>query len=250
MTDDNRIELAAEALVQAHRSRDWLEAEPYPLTNETEAYEVQSIVADELGLRSGWKLGLNAEGRAIHAPLYAERTHPSPAHLKRGAFNRFLLESELAISFGKALPPRPEPYTRADVQAAAGFIHPAFEVVDTRFEAWPDVDALWLLADGMSHGCFVLGKGVPINSPARLTRASYRLTVDDRTVQDAERAHPQPDPWDTLTQLANHLSAHDVGLAEGDVVTTGTFSGVTPLEAGQVAEVCFEGIGCCRITLR
>ena len=187
--------------------------------------------------------------KAVYAPLFAEHTHTSPATLVRGLFNRFLLESELAVTFRTALPPRAEAYSRQEVQAAAGCIHAAFEVVDTRFQAWPNVHPLWLLADGLSHGCFILGKGVKLNDPRMLVQAHYKLVIDGNILQDVHRAHPQPDPWYTLTQLVNLLSAGDSGVGEGDVVTTGSYSGVTPLEPGQEAEVSFSGIGNCRVRL-
>lgn len=245
----NKTQSAADALVQAHRTARQLDVEPFRLSGEDEAYQVQALVADELGLQAGWKLGLNAEGRVVYAPLYAERTHRSPATLSRQGFNRFLLESELAISFRQPLPPRAEPYSLAEVQAAAGFIHSAFEIVDTRFAAWPDVEPLWLLADGLSHGSFILGQGVELKDPQMLTHAAYELVVNGELAQKVERAHPQPDPWDSILQLANRLRAQELGIGEGDVITTGSFSGVTPLEPHQWAEVRFAGIGGCRLNL-
>ena len=129
------------------------------------------------------------------------------------------------------------------------------EIIDTRFAAWPHIDPLWLLADGLSHGCFILGEGVAITDPRMLEHAEYHLTIDGLTAQQVQpmqrvqRAHPQPDPWGTLTQLANLLCKYGEGLRAGDVVTTGTFSGANSLDSGQRATVAFAGVGSCSVAL-
>jgi 2-keto-4-pentenoate hydratase len=258
---DTRIEEAAGCLLNAHRTRRLIETLPFMLDSVEQGYAIQRLMGEQSGPRSGWKVALDATGKTIYAPLYDKLSYPSPAQLNRHNFNRFLLECELAIAFIEPLPPRSRPYEPHEIQAAAGKIHAAMEIIDTRFTAWPNIDPLWLLADGLSHGCFILGEGVAISDPGMLEHADYQLTIGGLTaqqeqqmqraqqVQRVQRAHPQPDPWATLTQLANLLCLRGEGLMAGDVVTTGTFSGANPLERGQQAAVVFAGVGSCSVVL-
>jgi 2-keto-4-pentenoate hydratase len=48
---------------------------------------------------------------------------------------------------------------------------------------------------------------------------------------------------DLIACLANDLSAAGLGLRAGDLVTTGTFNGMYPLEPGHTVSAAFAGIG-------
>jgi len=250
MDRQTKSEAGAAALWQSHCTRILLDTPPFMLDDQSQAYHIQDLVARELGLRSGWKLGLNGSGEVIAAPLHQSLTYKSPATLQRRSFNRMLIESELAVVFTQALPPRKSPYKVADIFESLGTVHAAIEIVDSRFTHWPDVDPLWLLADGMSHGCFVLGSGVPLTQRVLLDHGQYDLHLDGLEIASGAGDHPLPNPFATIASLATRLSQQGRGILAGDILTTGTFSGVTEVNAGQTATLKFHGIGECSVVVR
>lgn len=245
----NTIGAGADALWGAHQNRAQLMAPPFELESRSQAYAIQELVAHKLGPRCGWKFGLDDAKTTIAAPLYKDLTHPSPGHLKRSSFNRLLVEGELALVFADSLPPRDARYEVPEIIAAVESVHAAIEIVDSRFSAWPNVDPLWLLADGMSHGCFVLGSGIPLADRSLLDHGQYELVVDGGTLCRGHGAHPQGDPFASIAWLATRLSRQGRGIIAGEILTTGTFTGVVPLEAGQSATVSFQGIGNCSVLI-
>jgi 2-keto-4-pentenoate hydratase len=148
------------------------------------------------------------------------------------------------------LPPRKSTYKVADIFESLGTVHAAIEIVDSRFTHWPDVDPLWLLADGMSHGCFVLGSGVPLTQRVLLDHGQYDLHLDGLEIASGAGDHPLPNPFATIASLATRLSQQGRGILAGDILTTGTFSGVTEVNAGQTATLKFHGIGECSVVVR
>ena len=52
------------------------------------------------------------------------------------------IEAEIAYSFARDLPPEDAPYSREAVLDAIASMHPAIEVVDTRFQTFGKVNPL------------------------------------------------------------------------------------------------------------
>ncbi len=105
-------------------------------------------------------------------------------------------------------------------------------------------------ADGLSHGAFVLGSGIPADGLGQMRDAAYRLRLDGETMLDGRGGHPGGDPAALLVAMINaHIQATDEGIAAGEVITTGTFDGVVEMHAGQRASLAFAGIGAVELTL-
>ena len=82
---------------------------------------------------------------------------PSPAVLDNAAFTSREIESEIAFVLGADLPPRPAPYSVAEVSAALARCHAGLEVLQSRFADPDGTDALSNLADLIRHGAYVVG---------------------------------------------------------------------------------------------
>lgn len=243
---DDRIDRAAQRLLAAYPPAAMI---PVPtdlvLEDEREAYAVQSRVSAALGTPRGWKLGGIVAGETPrYSRLLAEWSQASPGHFTRDAFHRVFLEPELAVVMGEALPFRESPYRLDEVAARVESLHAAIELVDSRFVEWPAVPALWQLADGLSHGAFVLGEAAPAGDLRQMRDAAYRLELDGEPVLDGQGGHPGGDPARLLVEMINdHMAATGQGIAAGEVITTGTFNGVVEMRAGQRARLAFAGIG-------
>ncbi|MBB3139160.1 fumarylacetoacetate hydrolase family protein [Halomonas organivorans] len=246
MIRDEIISAGAERLIAAHREGRAIPVpHDIPLAEEADAYAIQERVSATLGTDAGWKLGGIVRGETPrYSRLFVERNQASPGSFRRCDHYVVFLEPELAVVLGEDIPVRDAPYTLAEIAARVASLHAAIEVVDSRFDAWPEVPALWQLADGLSHGGFVLGSGVAPGALDQMVDAEYRLILDGREALAGRGEHPGGDPAALLVEMVNARIARDgEGFAAGEVITTGTFDGVVEMPAGQRARLVFAGIG-------
>ena len=95
-------------------------------TRSDEAYFLQDTIALALGKIGGWKVGVpTADATPLFGPMPLMGGFANSGDVLSETFRRMRgLEAEIAFCFGKDLPPREEPYTRAEVIAAIGSCHP------------------------------------------------------------------------------------------------------------------------------
>jgi len=159
------------------------------------------------------------------------------------------IEGELAFRFGTALAPRVAPYGEDEVWAAIESLHPAIEVVESRFADFRAMDALALLADNQSNGAFCYGTAAKDWREVDFLTQPARLLIDGKAVASARGGNAAGHPRRLLTWLANHRARHGDGLAAGDIVTTGSHTGLVFAAPGATATVEFAGLGAATVTL-
>ncbi|MBB3213720.1 2-keto-4-pentenoate hydratase [Herbaspirillum sp. Sphag1AN] len=218
-----------------------------------EAYAVQDAVSLALGQVGGWKVGAKApDAPASCAPMPASLTFAAPYHFadllvagERG------IELEIAVRMQQDLPPRATPYTQAEVVAAVGTIHPAIEIVSSRYsrtEHSAAASPLAALADALSNGAFIYGAGrSDLGMVDQLTQAAH-LYFDGQEVVSTVGGNPVGDIWPLLTWLANHLAARGDGLKAGQFVTTGSCTGKLVAAPGTQVRGDLPGIGVVEIS--
>lgn len=222
-----------------------------PLSDYADAYAIQERVSAALGTPAGWKLGGIMRGKAPHySRLLAEWSQMSPGRFSCDTFHRIYLEPELAVVLGAPIPARVAPYTLAEIAACVASVHAAIELVDSRFTNWPEVPLLWQLADGLSHGAFVLGSGAPAGDLSQMKDATYCLSLDGEAILSGRGNHPGGDPARLLVAMVNdRILASGEGFTDGEVITTGTFSEVVAILPGQSAHLAFDKIGEAEVSL-
>jgi 2-keto-4-pentenoate hydratase len=246
MTRDEIVTAGAQRLVEAYERHAQIALpDDIPLTEVQDAYDIQERVSAHLGTPSGWKLGGIIKGEVPRfSRLFSEQSRHSPARLAWNDYHVVFLEPELAVVLGGDLPARDTPYTLEEIAAQVASLHAAIEVVDSRFESWPEVSPLWQLADGLSHGAFVLGSGVDGGNLRQMKDAAYRLLLNGDVALSGRGNHPGGDPALLLMQMINtRIAASGVGFQAGEVITTGTFNGVLEMQRGHSARLVFEEIG-------
>ena len=237
---------AAEFLLAARHSGQRPAALPENMRPRTvgDAYAIQDAVAAKLGAIGGWKVGAkNASAEPTCAPLPATLILRSPQRFAAGRFARNGVEAELAFTLSRDLPPRPQPYRVADLEAAVATVHAAIEIVDSRFVDLNGVDALSLLADFQSNGALVVGNGVALPQAFQSSTQQVTLEIDGKRVVESRGSNPAGDVLCLLAWLANHATARSGGLRRGDVVTTGSWTGMRFVASGTRVEAAFAGIG-------
>ncbi|TBW36133.1 2-keto-4-pentenoate hydratase [Siculibacillus lacustris] len=229
------------ALPEGARPRDVADAEA-----------IEDEVARRLGPVVAWKVGApSPTARPMRSPILASTLHVEVDELPRDAFFVAGIEAEIVFRFARDLPVRDAPWTRDEVVAAIGSVHPAFEICDTRFEAFGSQDSLSHLADQGSHGALIVGAAAPVDA-ARIARGfadqPITLDIDGRRVADVVGGNSAGDPLRLLMWMADEGARSFGGLKAGDTVTTGSCTGTLFIEAGAVAIATYPGLG--TITLR
>jgi len=241
------VEGVSALLVDAHRRGVAVAAEPEgtgDLSRE-QAYAVQDAVALALGGADAWKTGApSPEAEPIAAPILSPLIAASPATLAASRFLALGVEAEIAFRFARAMPPRGSPYSREDVIDAIAALVPAIEVVDSRLGPWAAASPGWKLADNQSNGFLVHGEDVRDWRALDLQRFPVELWIDGHcVVAGADSGNPAGDPLRLCTWLVNHLAATRDGLAAGAIVTTGSFTGLLHVDAGQRVVARYPGLG-------
>lgn len=196
-----------------------------------EAYAAQTMLLVRLTPRFGpivgWKVGApSPTAQPAASPLLADLVQPSPARFSGPRLRLRGIEAEVAFRFGAALPPRSAPYGEAEVSAAIHSIHPAIELVETRFETWEGPPGLAKLADFGSNGGFCFGPGSTQWRSRDLGRPTVTLEIDGKRIAERTGGNTAGHPMRALVWLANHVGRLGHGLKPGDIVTTGSHTGL------------------------
>jgi 2-keto-4-pentenoate hydratase len=239
---------AAAALLEARRTRCWLSCLPEGArpADDADAYAVQDLVAEQLGPVAGWKVGAaTPTSEPFRAPLHAAtlRMGGERHGLPAGMFHVIGLEAEIVYRLARDLPPRGSPYRRSEVLDAVDSVHPAIEIVDTRFAAFGSADAFSQRADQQNHGALAVGLAQRAWSGIDPRRQPVRLTIDGAVRAEAVGGNSAGDPVRLLAWLADHGARGLGGLRAGEVITTGSCTGTIFVEPGARACAAFPGLG-------
>src|SRR5262245_52663092 len=229
--DRSAIEAAARALAEARRSGRPLAALPAGTqpAGVADAHAIQDATIALLGdTITGWKVSV-VNGEVTRAALLGSRTLPSPARLSAKDVPMLGLEAEIAFRFDRALPPRERPYEKDEIAAAVTALA-AIEVVDTRFTSHADRTPLDRVADFMLNGAFVAGTAQSDWRTIDLAALRASLSINGVTVVEQTGGHVTRDPILPAIALVNALRQD--GIAQGRVITTGTFTGLTIAKPG------------------
>lgn len=249
LTDDGRA--LADALYEAYRTG---EACPTPDAaagmSLSDGYAVQREVVErrrsDEGPGIGYKVGYTS--RAIQREVGVDE--PAWGRILAGTVRpdgRLGLdglidpkvEAEIALRLAEPLDP---PVTRADVLASASVV-PAIEVVDSRTESWtPPVPVR--VADNAHSARLVLGDAVRPATGIDPALEGVRVRRNGETVATGVGADVLDGPASVVRWLADALAdTSGERLAAGDLVSTGSTTGLVPLAAGDGIEVRYTNLG-------
>ena len=198
------------------------------------------IMDDSVG---GWKCLLPVGDKVIIGPIYT-RTIDSIAPIslwpKPGTTNIVRIEPELAFFFGQDLPPREQPYSSADVDAAISHTHLALELINCRYTDPSQCTYPEMLADGLvNQGLFI---GPQVDSELARNASEFTLNVSQNGELGTYQAkHPNTHPRAPLYWLAEFLRSQGQGIVAGQAVITGSFAGV--LEVPMNTDISLEYVG-------
>lgn len=240
MTD--QIRLIAEHLNQTGQLVAPVSAEQVPDT--ATAYAVQQEIVRQRGTTvGGWKIGLAAANGPVQgSALPADGLLPSGVSLPRAGYVPGALELEIAFRFKRSFAPRSEPWSDAEVYAGIGSVAATLEVVASRYQGWPKVTPLAMLADLLNHGALIVGEFVEYREDFVFNQPALSLTFDGKDIVSGPGANPAGDPRLLLPWLVNHYSRQGLTLTPETVITTGSYTGLFTPEGPGLVHGVIEGL--------
>lgn len=217
------------------------------------AYRVAALVEEELGWPVvGWKIAAAKEemqkalrtNSPIYGRVFAPLIKPSPVTFERARLASPIPEVEYEAKLGADLPPRAKPYTVEEVGEAVASLHPGIEMAECRFvhdPAFPPLPAI--LADGAGSGTLVYGPAIEDWRTRDIAGQVVTLTCNGEVRRTGTAAAALDHPLVPLTWLANELSRTGIGLKAGQMVSTGTLTGMLAPKPGETFVANFGPFG-------
>ncbi len=235
----------ANHLLQARRSQvawDPAATAPIPLD---QVYAVHDLVTDQLGRAIGaWKTSpLEDPAAPFAGPIYANDIHASGAEIPASSLFVIGIEGEIAFRLNRDLPARARPYDRTDILAAIAEMVPLIEVVDSRMVNGMAQDPSLKMADNQSNAGVVVGKGVAGWETVDATTAAVHLTVNGTAVYTGTSNSPIDDLFALVAGTVNVCAARNRPVRAGDIITTGSCTGLIFIEPGSLVNLEFPGMG-------
>ncbi|RAI02398.1 2-keto-4-pentenoate hydratase [Acuticoccus sediminis] len=231
----------AATLIEAHRTNSRAPAsaaaEFSASATGADVTDVQALVADELGPVTAWKTAPGADKPMI-APILGRRVKPSGATFGTDEIGACGIELEIAFRLDAPLPPLDAPDFAARLREVVTPIV-TIEVVDGRVEDFVDAPAPAKLADNQNNGGLVLGGTGTIVG----TSPAVRLAFDGKVVVEGPATPPGGDAWAALERFVLHVGSLCGGFQVGQVLTTGSLTGMPFIEPGTRVEGEVEGLG-------
>ncbi len=239
------------------RQQSGLDPRLVPPDNAT-AYRIAGLVAEELGWPVlGWKIAAFKDEmqKALRTdqPIYGRTffLRETPASFVHAELASPIPEVEYQAKLGIDLPPREKPYSVEEVTDAVASLHPGLELAECRFvhdAAFPPLPAI--LADGAGSGTIVYGPPIDGWQQRDIAGQEVTLASDGKVRRKSTAAAALDHPMAPVTWLANELSRTGVGMKAGQMVSTGTLTGMLAPKPGEDFVADFGPFGAVRVSFR
>jgi 2-keto-4-pentenoate hydratase len=241
------ISQAVQQLLEARRSGVQVKppfALPPGVEGRAAVYAIQDGVAKATGPVAGWKVGARTPTAEPNpAPLLAGALVKSPATFDGKAMHMIGVEIEISFHIVKDIAARSTPVPRDEALAAVGDAFVGMEVVDTRLADFKSADPEWLLADNQMNKALVVGSSIRDWHGLDWANLQVKLTIDGKTEVDQTGGLGAVDPVRPLAWMIDHAVRRRGGLAKGQAVTTGSWTGLRYYPPGTRARGEFAGLG-------
>jgi len=250
MTNWTEMQKLADLLIAARRAGQQIEG-PFPSElmppDADTGYAVNALVAAGLAWQPlSWKIAGTTDdvrkklriSNPIYGRTYRQFAAESPTTLVHWELLDPLVECEFFVTLAQPLESRDEPWTMEEICAAVGSVHAGVEVAECRFsmKALPSLPAI--LADGSASGRYIYGSAIsePLSA---LPDVQVELKVDGVAIRRGSGVDVMGHPITPLLWLAEERRRNGFGLAAGEMISTGSCTGMLPARAGQNVRVTF-----------
>jgi 2-keto-4-pentenoate hydratase len=254
---DRDLQVLAQHLWDARCKGSTINPSEYRLpASKEEAYAVQcEIVALSGSQRSGYKIGSTSKEAQLilgtnepgAGSLVRSFLYKSPAQVCVVSDHCPAVEAEFAFRLGKNLLPRAAPYTVEEISLAIECVAGSIEVVGSRFAGGLRGQGRFLTtADGSANIALVLGRWHQWQEQD-LRQHAVTMTIDGVSQGTGTGERVLGNPLHALSWLAGSLSDTGRGLEAGEIVATGTCTGLDMVAPGVTAIADFGSFGCVEV---
>ena len=210
-----------------------------------DAYAIQEIVTQQIGAGiSAWKTSApDPQSIPIAAPIYSDLIYQSGSEVPASELFVIGIEGEIAFRIGRDLPTAEKSYSREDIIESIVELVPTIEIVDTRMQDGFSQHKYLMLADNQSNGGLVVGEGITNWQGLDFSRLQASVTVNGVPEYSGVAGNRAGDLFSLLAWAANHCANRGTPFTVGDIITTGTYTGILFVEPGAEVVVDFAGIG-------
>lgn len=246
------IIMAARLFQEARKTGDKIKALPPEALprSEVEADLIQDEVARLTGPVCAWKVGAaTPQATPSRAPIHAQSLFIDPGHIQAAMFSHIGAEAEIVYKFSKDLSAEGKVFSLEEILDAVESIHPAIEILDTRFPELGSQPPLAHRADQGNHGALIIG--APIADWRSLAPQAQRviLEINGAVASDKIDGNTAGNPENLLVWLVNHGAASLGGVKAGQYVTTGSCSGTIMVTAPVQLKATLSGHGSLSLTI-
>lgn len=222
------------------------------------AYQLQRhyiAVADSR--LNGWKVGAtNPQGQAalgldepFAGPLFERFTRHSPTDFPVSGERPVIVEVEFVLRLGEDLVPDRGFCSLETVRAAVDAVCPALEIGGARLGTLTETNTPLLVADAAGNGGLVYGAPANASRLDGLENQSATLTINGRPIAQGTGADVLGHPLNALAWLVEHLARYGQSLRRGDLITTGTCTGINEATRGDEVVGDFGTLGRVEVNL-
>ena len=244
---------AAFALLNARKNGGLVPPDALEAVTDLETgYRVQTEQIALSGERvSGWKIGATSAAAkqvlgldtAVFGPVADGTVHEEASAVPLQPDQGNFIECEFTVRLAKDLPEREAPYTFAEIIDAIDTVQASFEVVTCRLQSGLAGAGNLVVADFGVNGGAVLGQTIAREYWEGLSEITVGLSIDgEKAAEGSGAGTGWGHVFDAVAWLAGQQSKMARALKAGDLVMTGTCTGVLPIKPGQKFEADFGGL--------
>ena len=236
---------AVDLLIAARQGGPALRAADLRPADAAAAYALQDALLERIGPIGGWKVGAKTEtAEPTCAPLPASGILPTGSNLQLIPSSLRGIEVEVALRVRRDIDGSPQAIDALTLDDMFDAVFPAIEVVETRLADFIDADPFSKLADLSSHGALVVGPAAGVRpGDVQLPQLRAIQTFDGQSVADTIGGNPAVDLLRLTRWLANHCVQRGSPLRKGQIVTTGSCTGMLFAQSQQKVEGEIVSIG-------
>lgn len=254
------VEQGAALLLEARSSRFRLSDWPLELRPQDQRDAERICTAMARGFEqpvTGWKVGALdpsiAVKRGLERPFCGQVPHSliyaSEVALPWQDLLRPVVEAEIVFRMGTDLSLQSSAFSRQDVIDAIECVIPAIEIPESRLIDGHPLGALGMVADQGFAGRLVLGHPIMDWHALDLTGTEAELTISKQVVARGSGARAMGEPLRAVQWLANFLRERGRGLRAGQVISTGSLTGIQMTRAGDRVAADFGRLGVVRLAM-
>ena len=217
------------------------------------AYRIARMVEEEFDREvADWKIAAAKEemqtalrtDSPIYGRVFAPMVKASPLSVEHATLCSPIPEVEYQARLGADLPPRAKSYTVEEVTEAVASLHPGLELAECRFihdANFPPLPAI--LADGAGASTIVYDPAIDDWRTRDIAGQEAVLLCNGKPRRKGTAKAALDHPMVPLAWLANELSRTGIGLKAGQMVSTGTLTGMLRPKASETYVADFGPFG-------